>query len=256
MTTASKTSSSHKSRKRQQETLSIDIGGTGIKASVLDLNGDMVADRVRLPTPKPSIPDAVVSAIISLASDLPSYDRISVGFPGVVREGVTYTAPNLGTSEWRDFNLAQAVSDGLGKPTRVVNDADMQGLAAVIGEGIEFVITLGTGFGSALFLNGQLLPHLELGQHPAHKDQTYDKYLGNAARKKVGNKRWNRRVEGAIHNLHTLICYDLLHVGGGNSRRITFDLPDHIRLVDNRLGLLGGIALWERFDLNGRVKGN
>ena len=256
MTEASKTSSSNESGNEEPKTLSIDIGGTGIKASVLDIKGEMVADRVRSRTPKPSIPDAVVSAIISLAGELPRYDRISVGFPGVVRGGVTYTAPNLGTSAWRNFNLAQVISDELGRPTRVVNDADMQGLAAVTGEEIEFVITLGTGFGSALFLNGQLLPHLELGQHPAHKDHTYDQYLGNAARKKVGDKRWNRRVETAIHNLHTLICYDLLHIGGGNSRRIKFELPDDIRLVDNRLGVLGGIALWERCDSNGSVIGD
>ncbi len=235
-------------------TLSVDIGGTGIKASTLSTSGVMTADRVRLPTPKPSSPDAVVSTVVALAGELPDYDRVSVGFPGVVREGVTYTAPNLGTSAWKGFNLAQSLSERLGKPSRVVNDADMQGLAAVTGTGIEFVITLGTGFGTAMFLDGQLLPHLELGQHPAHRGYTYDQYLGDAARKKIGVKRWNRRVQKAIQNLHTLICYDVLHIGGGNSSRITFELSQQIRLVDNELGILGGIALWERCDANGSIR--
>lgn len=253
MPTKTKSATAQKKPAEDQQTLSIDIGGTGIKASVLDVHGAMVADRVRVPTPKPAVPKAVVSATVSLVSELPSFDRISVGFPGVVRDGVIYTAPNLGTPDWREFDLANTLSDQLGKSARVVNDADMQGLAAVTGRGIELVITLGTGFGSAMFLKGQLLPHLELGQHPAHKNHTYDQYLGDAARKKIGTKRWNSRVQKAIQNLNTLICYDKLHIGGGNSSRIRFDLTDDVRLVDNSLGVLGGIALWERCDSNGNV---
>lgn len=226
-------------------TLAIDVGGSGLKASVLDGTGQMVADRVRVDTPTPSPPQAVVPALVALAKQLPAFDRVSVGFPGVVRSGRVLTAPNLGTDDWAGFNLEGALEELLGKDVRIVNDADMQGLAAVTGEGLEMVVTLGTGFGTALYRDGCLMPHLELGQHPVRKNLTYDEYIGDRARKKLGAKRWNRRVECAIETLRTLVNFDLLHIGGGNAKRLTFSLPADVRIVDNKAGILGGIALWE-----------
>ncbi len=233
-------------RTRSPRTLSIDVGGSGLKASVLNGSGEMVADRVRLSTPKPATPEAVMNTLAEIVGQLPSFSRISAGFPGVVREGVAKTAPNLGTDAWRDFDLAQSLTDRFGKPARVVNDADMQGLAAIKGEGIEFLVTLGTGFGTALFRDGTLMPHLEIGQHPARNGMNYDQYVGDRARRDVGKKRWNKRVRRALDNLRTLVTWDYLHIGGGNAKKLDFELPDDARLVDNRLGILGGVALWER----------
>jgi polyphosphate glucokinase len=226
-----------------QQTLSVDIGGSGIKVMVLDEAGNSLSERDRLPTPQPALPDAVLDIITSLA-DSKEYDRISVGFPGVVREGVTETAANL-TPEWIGFNLAAALGDRLAKPTRVINDADMQGLGSVVGKGVELVITLGTGVGSALFLNGKLVPNLELGHHPFRKGETYEEQLGREAMDRHGKKRWNERLEKAIDLLQRVYNYDLLYLGGGNAKLVTIALPANVQTVPNIAGLLGGIALWK-----------
>src|SRR5437879_2602588 len=158
-------------------TLAIDVGGTGIKASVLDENGRMVAKRVRLATPDPCRPKILLKAVAEITQSLPIFDRISVGFPGVTRSGRIVTAPHLGTKSWRDYPLASALSRQFGKPTRLLNDAEVQGLGVITRGGLEVVLTLGTGVGTAVFADGQLAPHLELAHHPIHKDETYDEYL-------------------------------------------------------------------------------
>lgn len=226
-------------------TLAIDVGGTGLKASVLDAHGRLAADPVRVRTPHPVDRPLLVETLVKLAQGLPAFDRVSVGFPGVVRGGVIRTAPNLGTEEFRGFDLATALSDRLERPTRVLNDADMQGFAAIRGTGVEMVITLGTGFGTSLFLDGQLGPHLELAHHPFHKGRTYEGELGDKARKKMGKKKWQRRVEEAIDELRRLTTFDHLFIGGGNAKRLSLELPDDVSLVDNTAGILGGIKLWD-----------
>lgn len=226
-------------------TLAIDIGGTGLKASVLNARGSMVTDRVRIETPRPCPPRVMLDALAKLVEPLPHYDRVSVGFPGVVRGGRIVTAPHFGNDIWHNFDLAAELGERLGKPVRVLNDADMQGLAAIHGRGLELVITLGTGLGSALFRDGELMPHLELAHHPVWKKKTYNEYVGDVARKKVGNKKWNGRVEHALGILRTLVNFDHLHIGGGNARRLKIKLAADTRTVSNRRGILGGIALWE-----------
>ena len=225
-------------------TLAIDIGGTRLKAGILDAGGAMVKGPSRTNTPHPGGPDVVLATLMELVRPLGSFDRVSVGFPGVVRGGRTLTAPNLGTSVWHDFPLAAELGTRLGKPARVLNDASVQGLGVISGEGLECVITLGTGFGFALFEDGMLAPHLEMGQHPAAKDKTYDLYLGNAAVKTVGRKKWNKRLQRAIGFLDTLVTYDTLLIGGGNAQIIDFDLPGNARVVPNSAGITGGVKLW------------
>jgi polyphosphate glucokinase len=225
-------------------TLAIDVGGTGLKASVLDAAGDMTADRVRVETPRPSDPKNVLAALAMLAASLPPYDRISVGFPGVVRGGRVLTAPNLGTKAWHGFDLAAELERILGKPARVANDADLQGLAVISRRGVEMVLTLGTGFGTGLYWDGRPAPHLELAHHPFRKGKTYEQQLGEAARRKVGKRRWNRRVRLAIDQLRELVCFDRVYLGGGNSKHISFELPDDAAIVSNLAGIQGGIHLW------------
>ncbi|MGH7166766.1 MAG: ROK family protein [Nitrospiraceae bacterium] len=224
-------------------TLAIDIGGSGIKAIVLDASGKPLTTRSRVETPRPATPDAVLDAIVGLAKAQGEYDRVSVGFPGVVRNGVTETAPNLDT-KWQGYHLADALTITLGRPARVANDADVQGFGAIAGHGVELVITLGTGFGSALFVDGRLVPNLELAHHPFRKSKTYEDYLGNPARQKVGKKRWNKRLAKAVRTLEMLFSYDRLYIGGGNTKYITHELPPNVTIVPNLAGLLGGIALW------------
>lgn len=227
-------------------TLTIDIGGTGLKAVVLDARGKPIGDRVRTPTPAGRPPSTVVRAIRDLVAPLAEYDRISAGFPGVVRDGVVRTAPNFASRTWRGFDLARALEEILKRPVRVVNDAEVQGLAVIAGQGFELVITLGTGVGSAQFQDGALLPHLELSQHPVRGRKTYDQYLGDAARKRLGTRKWRRRVRRVIGILETVFNFDRLYLGGGNAARIDFHLGRRVRVVDNAAGLLGGIALWKR----------
>ena len=225
------------------QTLAIDIGGSGVKVMVLDEEGEPLTERDRVDTPQPATPQTVLEAIQGLTEGK-SFDRVSVGFPGVIRQGVTCTAANLDAS-WIGFDLATALLQRLGKPTRVINDADMQGLGAVAGHGVELVVTLGTGVGSALFLDGLLVPNLELGHHPFRKGETYEEQLGRAALDEVGKKRWNQRLEKAINTLDRFFNYDLLYLGGGNTKKIDLTLPKNVKIVPNISGLLGGIALWK-----------
>jgi polyphosphate glucokinase len=226
-------------------TLAIDIGGTALKASVLDRDGRMTVERVRLPTPYPCSPKILVSALVEFTAPLPSFDRISIGFPGVVRGGHVVTAPHFGTKAWRGYPLEAALAQRLGRPARLLNDAEVQGLGIVAGRGLEVVLTLGTGIGSAVFADGRLAPHLELAQHPLHNGETYNDYAGNEALRRYGKKKWTRRVIKTIGVVDLLLHYDVLYLGGGNARHLAVDLPQNVRTVSNDNGITGGIHLWD-----------
>ena len=231
----------------QLRTLAIDIGGTGIKAAVLDDDGNMIGERQRVPTPpKPITPESLVQAIDEAVAPLGPFDRVSVGFPGYVRDGRVITAPNLGTETLTDFDLQSVLTEHLGKPARVLNDADVQGFGAIEGRGIEMVLTLGTGAGTAIFRDGAIIPHLELAHHPVSGKKTYDEYIGNAARKKKGGKAWNKRVAKVIEILREVVHFDHLYIGGGNAKDIAFPLPADVTIVPNTDGLTGGIRLWHQ----------
>jgi polyphosphate glucokinase len=225
--------------------LGIDIGGSYLKAAVVDAKGRMLTDRLKLKTPDPCPPKIMVRALLQLVKPLTGYNRIAIGFPGVVRGDRVLTAPHWGNREWAHFALARTMSQRLGNvPARLINDAEMQGLAVIHGRGLELVLTLGTGAGTALFRDGEIMPHLELAQHPLHKNDTYNGYVGDAARKEIGRKRWNKRVAHTIEVLHMLLHYDHLFIGGGNACRINLRLPKNVTLVSNDAGIDGGAALW------------
>jgi polyphosphate glucokinase len=224
-------------------TLSVDIGGSGIKALILDSAGKAVTERFRLETPQPALPQTVIDVITKLSAIAGEFHQVSVGFPGVVKQGITETAVNL-HPDWVGFDLATSLSKLLYRPVKVINDADMQGFGAISGEGLEMVITLGTGVGSALFIDGKLIPNLEMGHHPFRKGKTYEEQLGRLALDKIGEKRWNKRLNKAINSLQNLFNYDFLYIGGGEATKIKIDLPQNVKIVPNVAGLLGGIALW------------
>lgn len=232
-----------KPKSRPAKTLVLDVGGMGIKAMILSSNGKPLTKRVRVKTPRPATPGTLINAIVRFAKAQGTFDRVSAGFPGVVRRGVVVTAPNL-DGNWRGFKLAEVLSKKLGKPVRVANDADMQGFGVITGHGVELVITLGTGFGAGLFVDGKLVPNLEIAHHPFHRGKTYEDMLGDAPRKRVGKKKWNRRLLKAIQLLEQTFNYDRLYLGGGNAMLVTAKLPRNVKLVSNTAGLLGGIALW------------
>src|SRR6188768_4406086 len=120
--------------------LTIDIGGSFIKATVLNQQGELLQDYERVKTPEPATPQKVLEAIQNLVSDLQDYDKISVGFPGYIKKGIIRTAPNLGTDLWKGVNLNKLLTDALNKPVRIANDADLQGLGVVSEKGLEMVI--------------------------------------------------------------------------------------------------------------------
>ena len=225
-------------------TLAVDVGGTGLKASVLDEAGQMTHQKAWRKTPVDPSPDLIIDEIKKLAADLPAFDRVSIGFPGAVRRGRVLTAPHYPDARWPGFNLAKAVGAAFGKPARLGNDADIQGLGVVAGHGIEFMLTLGTGAGTAFFKDGVLAPHMEFAHHPVHKKHTYNDYVGRDALAAVGHRRWNRRVHRVIAILDMLVRYDVLYLGGGNGSKVEGDLGSRIKIVPNEAGITGGVALW------------
>lgn len=227
----------------QVRTLAIDIGGTGVKALVLDATGNPLTERQRLETPKPATPEAVLEVIWKLLEPLGEFDRVSVGFPGVVVDGVTMTAPNLG-EEWAGFDLAHAISERTHRPTRVLNDAGVQGYGVIEGKGVEMILTLGTGMGCALYNDGEYVPNLELAHHPFKKGKTYEQYIGIKALEKIGKRKWNKRVKEVVEQVLPIFNPRKLYLGGGNAKKVKFELPPNVTLTENVAGLLGGIALW------------
>ncbi len=225
-------------------TLCIDVGGTGIKMLVLDGQGRPVNERARVLTPKPATPKAVLDVIRSMLEAQPPFDRVAVGFPGIVVDGVVHSAVNLGDKYWKGEDFEAMLERLTGVPVRVINDADLQGYGVITGRGVELVLTLGTGLGSALFVNGHLVPNLELGHHPFTNGKTYEQRVGDRALKRVGKKEWSKRVLDALDQLDPIFNYELLHLGGGNVAHLKGRLPDNVRLFTNVDGMTGGSKLW------------
>lgn len=239
-------------------TLSIDVGGTGLKAALVSANGEMVSERVKIKTPYPCPPEVLVERLQKLTADFTGYERISVGFPGLVRDGRIWHVPALSRAtyggetdpelkaRWHGFPLSEVLAAAFHHPVKVANDADMQGCAVINGQGFEFVMTLGTGVGTAIFNNGLLLPHLELSHAVFRKGETFDTHLGNAVRKEIGTERWIGRVLKAINAFDQFLYFDQLHIGGGNAKYLVdTPLPEKARLVSNTAGLLGGVRIWD-----------
>ena len=234
-----------KKSRSSTRTLCIDVGGTGLKALVLGAAGEALTERARVETPRPATPPSVLRALFALIKPLGEYDRVSVGFPGVVVDGITRTAPNL-HEKWAGYNLAGAIEGRTKRPVRVLNDAGVQGYAVIEGHGVEMVLTLGTGLGCALYIDGTYVPNLELAHHPFRKGKTYEEYVGARALDDVGKKKWNKRVGLVLAQVVPIWNPRRIYLGGGNAKHLEITLPKNVKVTANIAGLLGGIALWNR----------
>jgi polyphosphate glucokinase len=227
-------------------TLAVDIGGTAIKSLMLDVNSMPVTGFQSHKTPRPATPRRVIETIRGILNGESSQpDRVSIGFPGIVRHGVTLTAPNLHPA-WEGRHFSEEMSEIMKAPVRVVKDAEMHGLGAITGKGVEMVITLGTGLGSSLFTDGHMVPNLDLGHHPLREGLTYEEILGKKALEQNGEPRWAAALRQAITQLQSTFNYDMLFIGGGNAARLVPDtLPENVSLITNAAALLGALSLWD-----------
>ena len=243
-------------------TLAIVCGGGGIKGSVLDESGTMRAHPIRVPTPYPLPTDLFVSTLVDLKSQLPKAERAAVGLPGMIRHGVVVTTPHYVTKsgprtrvlpelveQWEGFDAQTALTTAFGFPTRVLNDAEIHGAGVIAGQGLELVLTLGTGLGCAIFDGGRLAPHLEMSQAPVRWGLSYDTYIGEHERRRLGDALWSRRVARMVIGLRPVFLWDRLYLGGGNSRHITpsvlSKLGDDVVIVPNSAALVGGARMWQ-----------
>ncbi|MEZ5184720.1 MAG: ROK family protein [Candidatus Nanopelagicales bacterium] len=239
-------------------TLAIDCGGSGIKGSVLDAQGGLLAQRIRLKTPYPLPPRRFVKILLRIAEQLPDFDRVTVGMPGMIRHGVVIVTPHYPNlsgpytqkdpdfdAQWRHWDATGHLQEAFGKPVRVLNDAEVQGAAVISRVGLEVVFTLGTGLGCAVYDDGRLAPHLEMSHAPVRKGSTYDRWMGKKQLKKLGPQRWSRRIVATVDGLRPVFGWDHLYVGGGNAKKLTADLGDDVTVVPNLAGILGGVRVWD-----------
>jgi polyphosphate glucokinase len=226
--------------------LCIDVGGSGLKAAVISPQGKYLVKRHRIKTPKHRKPRQIVKVLADLVAPMGGFDRVTIGFPGVVKNGKVISAPHFGTSDWKGFDLAAAMRKKLGKPVKLLNDADVQGLGVIEGNGLELVCTLGTGFGTAWFRDGELMPHMDLAHLVVRKKDDFDIYAGDKTRRKIGNHHWSRRIRKLIGVLETVFAYDRLYLGGGNSSCVEFKLPRNVAIVSNDAGMEGGAFAWKK----------
>ena len=242
-------------------TLSIDCGGLSIKASVLDNEGTMHAPAVAEPTPYPLSPTRLIEVFNSLASQLPKADRVTVGFPGMVRHGVVVHTPHYINVKgprtrldpelyeaWTGLDFRSMIEKNFNLPTLMLNDAEVHGAGVVAGSGFEVVMTLGTGLGCAVFDGGKLAPHIELSHAPIRRSMNYDTWIGEHERRRLGDTFWSRRIRSMISDLRPVFHWDRLYLGGGNARRIKPSdlaaLGDDVVIVPNAAGIVGGVRAW------------
>jgi polyphosphate glucokinase len=207
--------------------LGIDIGGSGIKANVVDVDlGEPVGKRLKIETPQPATPQAVAKVVATLAGRFDAVGPVGCTFPAVVRNGVTTTAANVDPS-WIGTDAVALFSSVLGRPVTVVNDADAAGLAEMrFGagrgrDGVVICLTFGTGIGSAIFTHGVLVPNSELGHLHFHGYESVEDWAAASARDREGLswEEWSARVDQYLDHLERVFSPDLIIVGGGVSRR-------------------------------------
>ncbi len=209
------------------EVLGIDVGGSGIKGAIVNTNtGDFLKERFRIETPSPAKPDALGKAFKNMVDYFDWNGKIGVGFPSVVKKGICYSAANIHKS-WIGANIEEIFSKATGCPVKAINDADAAGIAEMhfgagkgIDKGVVLVLTLGTGIGSAIFVDGHLMPNVEFGHLEMDgKDAEKRASAGVKQDKKLSWKDWGKRLNAYLKMVDSLINPDLIILGGGVSSR-------------------------------------
>jgi polyphosphate glucokinase len=233
------------------EILGIDIGGSGMKGAPVDpVTGKLLADRYRLLTPKSAKPEPMAKVVKDIAVHFNWQSMIGCGFPAVIRNGVAESAANI-NQKWIGTNVARLFTEVTGCPVHVVNDADAAGLAEVTfgaGQGVKGVvmmITIGTGLGSALFIDGKLVPNTELGHIEVECDDA-ELNASDEARKRqdLSWKKWAKRLDKYLNTLERLFSPDLMILGGGAVKKQDNFMPYltvHTRVIAAVLGNDAGI---------------
>lgn len=208
------------------EILGIDIGGSGIKGAPVDLKkGELSAPRHRIPTPQPATPEAVAATVGQIAAHFSWQGPIGCGFPAVIRRGTAHTAANVDPA-WIGTQAEALFSEATGCPVRVANDADVAGLAEMRygagrgRDGVVLMVTLGTGIGTALFVDGRLVPNTELG-HIQIKRRTGETLAADSVREReeLSWKKWAKRVDVFLQRMQAYLWPDLIIIGGGVSKK-------------------------------------
>ena len=238
----------------KKKILGIDIGGTGTKGAIIDLkSGELLTQRVKIPTPKPSTPEAVAKVVAQLVNDI-GYDGelIGCGFPAIIKKGVCYTASNI-HEDWKGTNVQKLLSEATGRRVLVTNDADAAGISEMkygAGKGVDgsvLLITIGTGLGTALFTDGKLVRNTEFGHAQIH-GMVAEKYISNRARKEqnMGWDEFGKRFNEFLHLIDRLCSPGLIILGGGISKRYGL-FSEHIdvrtkvktAMMFNHAGIIG-----------------
>lgn len=238
------------------QAIGIDVGGSGIKAALVDLDaGDLAGERVRVDTPQPATPASVVAATRDLIAGFPGDLPVGVGFPAPVVDGVTTTAAHV-DALWVDAPARELFTQGLGRPVALLNDADAAGIAearfgAAAGvPGVVVVLTLGTGIGSALLHDGVLVPNTEFG-HLEVNGRAAEAFAAAAVRKDQGLswEEWADRLSEVIRMVDRLFWPELVLLGGGVSRKadrfiplLRARVPVRATALENRAGIIGAAA--------------
>ena len=235
------------------EILGIDIGGSGIKGAPVDIEqGRLLTERLRIDTPQPSTPDAVINVVCELVAHFDWQGPVGCAFPAIVKAGKTHSAANVDVG-WIDFEAERVLSQRSGCPLRLINDADAAGIAEMTfgagkdSRGLVFIITLGTGIGCAMFYNGVLVPNCEVG-HLELNGRDAEKWTASVVRKrdKLKWREWGSRLNTYLAHLEFIFSPDLFILGGGVSRRfdkyskyLTLETPVVPAALRNEAGIVG-----------------
>jgi len=236
------------------EILGIDVGGTGIKGALVDVNtGKLTSEKHRIPTPSPATPEAVSNVIFELIKHFNWKGLVGCGFPTPLQHGKCLSGGNL-HKKWKGTQVDQLFNLKTGNNFCIVNDADAAGLAEInFGagkdvKGVVIMITLGTGIGSGLFLDGKLIPNTEFGHVLYKNGEVFEKYASDSARKRdnLSRKEWGKRLHKYFKHINLLLSPDLIIIGGGASKKfekfeeqIDVDVKITPAQAENEAGIIG-----------------
>ena len=241
------------------QTLAVDCGGGNLKFAKVDQDLNILKEK-NLKVQYPFSPSNLVLIIQTVFEEFAPIDRVVVGIPGMIRNGVVVTTPHYQNiagprsqidlalkNAWDGFDAKEAISNKLKTPTQVLNDAQLHGLGVIEGVGVELVLTFGTGLGYALFNNGIPSVHFELSRSPIGFNNIYDEYIGEKERLRLGDYWWSKRVLKLIKKLEPVFMWDRLYLGGGNAlrlaKRIQMKLPNGVKIEKNAAALIGAAKI-------------